>query len=99
MEAIFGVKLAYQDPHVRKYGLENALFPFGLAFVDPPYGRGLAERALTSARAGGWLTADALIVVEEAAGAAFAPPAGFEQIERREYGDTQVVFLKLLTPR
>ena len=75
MEAIFGVKLAYQDPHVRKYGLENALFPFGLAFVDPPYGRGLAERALTSARAGGWLTADALIVVEEAAGAAFAPPA------------------------
>jgi Glyoxalase-like domain len=34
MEAIFGVKLAYQDPHVRKYGLENALFPFGLAFVE-----------------------------------------------------------------
>jgi hypothetical protein len=33
-EAIFGVKLAYQDPHVRKYGLENALFPFGLAFVE-----------------------------------------------------------------
>jgi len=73
--------------------------PFGLAFVDPPYGRGLAERALTSARAGGWLTADALIVVEEAAGAAFAPPEGFEEIERREYSDTQLVFLKLLTPR
>lgn len=34
MEAIFGVKLAYQDPHVRKYGLENAMFPFGLAFVE-----------------------------------------------------------------
>jgi hypothetical protein len=34
MEAIFGVKLAYQDPHVRQYGLENALFPFGLAFVE-----------------------------------------------------------------
>jgi hypothetical protein len=34
MQAIFGVKLAHQDPHVRRYGLENALFPFGLAFVE-----------------------------------------------------------------
>jgi hypothetical protein len=34
MQAIFGVRLAYQDPHVRKYGLENALFPFGLSFVE-----------------------------------------------------------------
>lgn len=34
MEAIFGVRLAYQDPHVRKYGLENALFPFGLSFIE-----------------------------------------------------------------
>ncbi len=34
MQAIFAVKLAYQDPHVRRYGLENALFPFGLAFVE-----------------------------------------------------------------
>jgi len=34
MRAIFGVKLAYQDPHVRRYGLQNALFPFGLAFVE-----------------------------------------------------------------
>jgi len=38
-------------------------------------------------------------VVEEAAGAAFTAPDGFEAIERREYGDTQVVFLKLVTPR
>ncbi len=34
MRAIFGVKLAYQDPQVRRYGLQNALFPFGLAFVE-----------------------------------------------------------------
>ena len=34
MQAIFGVKLAYQDPQVRRYGLQNALFPFGLAFVE-----------------------------------------------------------------
>jgi hypothetical protein len=34
MQAIFGVKLAYQDPNVRRFGLQNALFPFGLAFVE-----------------------------------------------------------------
>src|SRR5579862_5860120 len=30
--------------------------PFSLAFLDPPYGQGLAERSLASAHAGGWLT-------------------------------------------
>jgi 16S rRNA (guanine966-N2)-methyltransferase len=80
-------------------GPAHPMEPFSLAFLDPPYGKGLAERALTSARDGGWLTADALVVVEEAAGAAFAPPEGFDEIERREYGDTQLVFLKLLNPR
>src|SRR3954453_556171 len=40
--------------------------PFSLGFLDPPYGKGLAEKALTSARQGGWLTRDALVVVEEA---------------------------------
>jgi 16S rRNA (guanine966-N2)-methyltransferase len=37
-------------------------------------------------------------VVEEAADADFSAPDGFEEIERREYGDTQVVFLKLVPP-
>jgi 16S rRNA (guanine966-N2)-methyltransferase len=72
--------------------------PYSLVFLDPPYSKGLAERALTSAREGGWLTPDALIVVEEAADADFTAPDGFEEIERREYGDTQVIFLKLVTP-
>jgi 16S rRNA (guanine966-N2)-methyltransferase len=68
--------------------------PFSLVFLDPPYGKGLAEQALTSARAGGWLTPDTLIVVEEAKGA-FVAPEGFEEIERRDYDDTEFVFLKL----
>src|SRR5215468_8167293 len=45
-------------------GAAHPLEPFSLVFVDPPYGKGLAERALAAAHAGGWLTADALIVVE-----------------------------------
>ena len=68
--------------------------PFSLVFLDPPYGKGLAEKALVSARAGGWLTPDALIVVEESKGA-FVTPEGFEEIERRDYDDTEIVFLRL----
>jgi 16S rRNA (guanine966-N2)-methyltransferase len=71
------------------------LSPFSLAFLDPPYGKGFADKALVSARNGGWLTPEALIVVEEAADAGFAAPEGFEELERRDYGDTQVTILRL----
>src|SRR5271156_498363 len=60
-----------------KLGPAHPLEPVSLAFLDPPYGKNLAATALDSARDGGWLTPDALIVVEEAAKAAFAAPAGF----------------------
>jgi 16S rRNA (guanine966-N2)-methyltransferase len=75
-------------------GAVHPLEPFGLAFLDPPYGKGLAERALASAQAGQWLLPDALIVVEEAADAAFTVPTGFEELERRRYDDTELVFLR-----
>jgi 16S rRNA (guanine966-N2)-methyltransferase len=67
--------------------------PFSLVFLDPPYGKGLAEAALLSARTGGWLMPDALVVVEESKGA-FVTPEGFEEIERRDYDDTEIVILK-----
>ncbi len=47
-------------------GPAHPLEPFSLAFLDPPYGKGLAEQALASLRDGGWLTPQALVVVEEA---------------------------------
>jgi 16S rRNA (guanine966-N2)-methyltransferase len=78
-----------------KLGAAHPVEPFSLVFLDPPYRQGLAEKALTSAQAGGWLTPDALIVVEEAAAAGFKAPAGFEESERRRYDDTEVVFLRL----
>ena len=78
-----------------RLGAVHPVEPFSLAFLDPPYGQGLAEKALVSARDGGWLKTDALIVVEEAVKAAFAPPGGFLQLELRAYDDTEFVFCRL----
>jgi 16S rRNA (guanine966-N2)-methyltransferase len=77
-----------------KLGPAHPVEPFSLAFLDPPYGKGLAEKALTSARDGGWLTEDALIVVEESADAGFRAPDGYAEIERRKYDDTEFVVLR-----
>jgi 16S rRNA (guanine966-N2)-methyltransferase len=78
-----------------RLGEAGAVGQFSLVFLDPPYGQQLAERALASAREGGWLAAGALVVVEEAKDAAFKAPRGFEEAERRAYDDTEFVFLKL----
>src|SRR5437870_776765 len=47
-------------------GPAHPVEPFSLVFLDPPYGKGLAEKALLSLRDGGWLTPGAMLVVEEA---------------------------------
>ena len=74
-------------------GPAHPVEPFALVFIDPPYGRGLAEKALASLRDGGWLTKDALLVVEEAK-AALVAPEGFAELERRAYDDTEFTFLR-----
>jgi 16S rRNA (guanine966-N2)-methyltransferase len=78
-----------------KLGPISGMAPFGLVFCDPPYRKGLGEQAIASARDGGWLEQDALIVLEEAAGVELAVPDGFAVIERRDYGETQVVILRV----
>ena len=77
-----------------KLGPAHPLEPFTLAFLDPPYGKGLAELALAAARDGGWLKPEALIVVEEAVASGFKAPEGFTELERRQYDDTELVFLR-----
>src|SRR4029079_12822331 len=81
-----------------RLGPVHPMEPFSLGFLDPPYGKGLAEQALVSAHDGDWLTPSALIVVEEAVESGFATPGGFEETERRQYGDTQLIFLRLAPP-
>jgi len=75
-------------------GPAHPVEPFSLVFVDPPYGKGLGEKALVSLRDGGWLTPGALLVVEEATAASFKAPGGVAELERRAYDETEFVFLR-----
>jgi 16S rRNA (guanine966-N2)-methyltransferase len=68
--------------------------PFTLAFLDPPYEKGLAGLALAALGGGAWLAPGALCVVEEAEGALVDLPAGFAELERRGQGDTEIRFLR-----
>jgi 16S rRNA (guanine966-N2)-methyltransferase len=91
--ALTGVTRIFRRDATR-LGPAERMGPFDLVFADPPYGKGLAERALASAREGGWLASGAVVVVEESADAELSAPEGFAEIDRRRYGDTQVVFLR-----
>lgn len=67
--------------------------PFTLAFLDPPYRKGLLGPALTSLAAEGWLAPGALAVVECAENEDVPEVSGFTSTDERVYGDTRVAFL------
>lgn len=66
----------------------------GIAFLDAPYGKGLASPALTALGHEGWIATGALLVVELAAKDRFDPPPGFTPLDQRSYGATRFVFLR-----
>jgi 16S rRNA (guanine966-N2)-methyltransferase len=79
-------------------GPAGAIDPFDLVFADPPYGRGLGERALVCAAENGWLANDALIVLEEASTANVSLSPAFETLENRSYGETVIRILRWQAP-
>lgn len=70
--------------------------PFDLAFLDPPYGKGLAEKALAELVARDWLVPGAIVVVEKGAAEADIAPEGYEVLDARDYGAARVHFLRRL---
>jgi len=66
----------------------------GLAFLDAPYGRGLADPALAALAENGWLAPGAVVAVELSSREALAPPPGFTALDARRYGTTRVVILR-----
>lgn len=71
---------------------------FGLVFCDPPYGQGLGEKALGAAAQGGWLIDGAIALIEEREDAGITLPPHFQEIDRRTWGQTQVVFARYARP-
>lgn len=69
---------------------------FELAFLDPPYGKGLGETALEKLASGGWLARQAVVVLERGADEAPLSVAGYEQLDVRDYGAARVWFLRYL---
>ena len=69
---------------------------FGLAFLDPPYAKGLGETALEKLAAGGWLTSGAIVVFERGVGEADLSVLGFEPLDIRDYGAARVHFLRFI---
>lgn len=67
--------------------------PFDLVFLDPPYHKGLGERALARLSAGGWIAPGA-IAVFECAGDETPEAPGFETLDTRAYGAAKVLFLR-----
>lgn len=77
-----------------KLGSIGKLKPFDLAFVDPPYGKGLVEISILNLTNGGWLTPNAILVVEDRVGS--SPPVlpSFIMLDERKFGDTSIRFMK-----
>jgi 16S rRNA (guanine966-N2)-methyltransferase len=70
--------------------------PAQLAFIDPPYGHGLADPALRGLLNNKWLAPDATVVIEVGADEELKGDRGFETLDERTYGAAKVYFLKRL---
>lgn len=70
----------------------NRDIPATLIFLDPPYGKGLGERAVASARQAGWVATGATIIWEDSAPPPM--PESMEELDRRQYGDTHIAIFR-----
>jgi 16S rRNA (guanine966-N2)-methyltransferase len=68
--------------------------PFELVFADPPYNKGLGTKALQALINGAWLSSGAVVVLEEAEKVDVPEVQGLKLLDRRVYGDTQVLIYR-----
>lgn len=68
---------------------------FDLAFLDPPYRKGLGEQSLARLLEGGWLKPGALVVFERGSDELEIDTPGYERLDARNYGAARVLFLRV----
>lgn len=68
---------------------------FDLAFLDPPYRKGLGEQTLPGLLEGDWLKPGALVVFERGSDEPEIDTPGYERLDARDYGAARVLFLRV----
>ena len=68
--------------------------PFDLAFLDPPYRRGLGEKALAALADGGWLKPEALVALERAAEEPEPVAERYTLVDQRTWGAAGLWFMR-----
>ena len=68
--------------------------PFDLAFLDPPYAKGLGEKTLGELDTHGWLKPGAVVVFERGADEPDVEWDGYAPLDARDYGAARVLFLR-----
>ena len=67
---------------------------FDMAFLDPPYAKGLGEVALARLAEGGWLAPDAIVMLERGVTEPDFSVEAYEALDARDYGAARVHFLR-----
>jgi 16S rRNA (guanine966-N2)-methyltransferase len=68
---------------------------FDLAFLDPPYRKGLGEQTLARLLEGNWLKPGAVVVFERGSDEPEIDTPGYERLDARDYGAARVLFLRV----
>ena len=71
---------------------------FDIAFLDPPYAKGLGEQTLERLREGQWLKPGAIVVFERGSDEPDIDTPGYQRLDARDYGAARVLFLKVAEP-
>ncbi|MEE9315280.1 MAG: 16S rRNA (guanine(966)-N(2))-methyltransferase RsmD [Rhizobiaceae bacterium] len=80
-----------------KPGIIGTLEPFDLVFADPPYGKGLGEKAIAALVENGWLKPSALLVLEEQKNHMPNTLNGFRKTDERSFGESAFGLFQLVT--
>ncbi len=87
-------KFVFSD--ARKLKKPSESVKAGLAFLDPPYEKGLVAPTLEALYTGERLEKDAVVIVEAEKNFKEVIPTAFKALDEKIYGDTKVLFLQFV---